>query len=196
MAESSESDVDDGSVIITKKSLKKAIALLEDDESSKEAHFGGRKAVRECQLPCLQAHNLCAAADIFSGDGSFNRQVLEELRVSFLTNNYPAAAKLLEWLLHRATKPDLPILWRSAVVLFLNEDCSNQKLLDEFLEMCADQRLPESKIHLIKLLVSLPGPEMMAARTKKLSRKVGSEVTDSRSVTENEDPDDPDCFFS
>uniref|UniRef100_A0A1B6H5Y8 Uncharacterized protein n=1 Tax=Homalodisca liturata TaxID=320908 RepID=A0A1B6H5Y8_9HEMI len=180
-----DSDAEDISKIVTKKSLEEAVALIYEKEEpgSKDKVFGGTKALRECRLASLKALNLCSAANVFTSETLLG-EILEGLRRSLLENDFASASKFLQWLLHHGSLPLLPVIWKNAFAIFLNHYSKDEGCLEDFLEMCADHRAPEEKRKLIEMLVTLP--DFLDARKKQNSKT----KTKAKPVVITSDDDD------
>lgn len=53
-------------------------------------------------------------------------EILEELRLSLLEDNFSISATLLKWLSHSSSKLFLPVIWKVSVTfspVFLNKQC-------------------------------------------------------------------------
>uniref|UniRef100_A0A1B6G8G2 Uncharacterized protein n=1 Tax=Cuerna arida TaxID=1464854 RepID=A0A1B6G8G2_9HEMI len=165
----SDSEAEEIKTVVTKKSLEEAVALIYEKEvtDSKDKTFGGTKSLRECRLASLKALNLCSAANVFTSESTLG-EILEGLRWSLLEDDFVSASKLLEWLLHYGSMPLLPVIWKNAFAIFLNHYSNSEGCLEDFLEMCADQRSPEEKRKLIEMLLTLP--DLLEARKKQNSK--------------------------
>uniref|UniRef100_A0A1B6L9P1 Uncharacterized protein n=1 Tax=Graphocephala atropunctata TaxID=36148 RepID=A0A1B6L9P1_9HEMI len=183
----SDSDSEPDQLVLTRRSLEEAVSLIYEDEatSNKEKKFGGKKVLRECHLASLKALNLCSAASIFTPESTTGK-ILGELRWSLLENDFPSAAKLLERLLQYGSTLLLPVIWKNAFAIFLNEYANSQGCLEDFLEMCADQRSSEEKKNLIKMLVTLPDN----LESRKKSRQKTKKVEESNFVICDDNGDD------